>query len=469
VISAVVHGALLHACYRTDAVPGGLPDVVLIHADGQLVRSPELIKATGAWPWLGVVVSGEHLTSGFAALSGACALGWFYYGAARPGPAPRSPTGRPPGQRRSGARKLRITLQLALGGLGVYAFALLYAAFKVPDPWGIAVLLFVCAGFVLATIGGWFWLMHPDFDRPDGAATPGPDTGESALRTFRASARTRSALSRLVRAVAIALVVGLLIAFLGGAAILVADEKTNVGVVGVVMYLLSTQVVAVIAAVLALPLIVGWRHPATILLLRPFNRPDHSRPLRGLVRREVAGYGHVYSLADLSIKVRWYITIPVLLGQLGFMSFRLRRLRGASDVGRLVERQRHIRRRNVNWVVARSKVFAVRCVDEVWRQAVGELVRRSDAVLMDVTEVTDNMIWEIEVLIRQNRLEDCLFLALRGTEHHAAAAVSTLIRRSATVLAFDHVGRLVTPREFRSALAAVLFRTTMVDRHSGER
>jgi hypothetical protein len=150
------------------------------------------------------------------------------------------------------------------------------------------------------------------------------------------------------------------------------------------------------------------------------------------------------------------------------MSFRLGRLRDLTDVESLGRRVNQNYRRNLNWVVAYSKVFPVRCVDGVWRQSVTKLVFLCDAVLMDITDVTKNMIWEIETLAAARRIEDCIFLALLGTEHRAAANVSSLLRRPIEVFAFDQTGRLAAPREFRDRLADIVFRRT-ASRASTER
>jgi len=87
-----------------------------------------------------------------------------------------------------------------------------------------------------------------------------------------------------------------------------------------------------------------------------------------------------------------------MVGQLGLMSFRSRRVSGAAELQKLLTLVDHRFRRNLNWAVARSKVFAIRSTDDMWRPTVGELMKRVDAILIDVTEVTDGLCWELSAV-----------------------------------------------------------------------
>ena len=496
IVTATVDGRRLYACYRAAVpTPGGHSDVVVIDESGLQVSDPSVLKTAGAWPWRGVIVQGMHLVYGVVGLAAICLLGLLLYRAPLPGPPLQSGSARGTRRPRSWRRRARIAGRVTSTGFGIIAVGMLFEAVRVQDPWGMTTMAFLVAGFFLATVGAWFWLMHPDFDRPDrpividlgqrsrsGPRTVYPATGSrpatapfpsdshqavEVLRIFRAKAKTRAVASSILRgAVTFQTITIYLVLLLISPLLLLASRDARLtpltlffGVAfSLVLWAVVLQLLGIAAALLALPLILGWRDPARILLLRPFNRADHSRPLRALARREAAGYGHLYSLADSAIKVRWYVAVPVLLGQLGLMSFRLARLRHAADVAALGRRVKHVRRRNLNWVVAYSKVFAVRCVDEVWQQSVMELLSHSDAVLMDVTDVTDNMRWEIDALVAGGHVDDCLFLALRGREHEATATISLLLRRPVEVFAFDNAGRLAEPRAFRDQLASAIFR-----------
>ncbi|MFC5139067.1 hypothetical protein ACFPK1_12565 [Actinomycetospora rhizophila] len=405
------------------------------------------------------------------------------------------------------ARKIRIVFQASFVVTAVFVAVQLTTAAPLGDSWGLAIFGSALGALVLCSLGGSFWLTPADFDHPDRrpaaaprrrparltvgwqttarsrsrahhtvdrppphrtSAHPRPlpsSPVEDRISRWRAAAKPRLNLGRLLRLVATVLAV-----FLAATAMIGLGVGLGVRLDPLVrivllllflpwMYLWFFVFPGCVTAVLAAPLIIGWRAPARILVLRPFGRPDHSRPLRGLVRREVAGYGHTYTLADVAISVRWYIAIPVVLGQLAMLSFRQRRLRTPADLDDFVLTMTHRRRRNLNWAVARSKVFPVRCTDELWRVAVLRMIAASDVVLFDATHLSGNLIWEIDALRRLRRLQDCVFLSYHGDEARTAAALGCHGIR-VRLLGFDGAGRLVDPQGFRHALAAILARTT---------
>ena len=164
------------------------------------------------------------------------------------------------------------------------------------------------------------------------------------------------------------------------------------GVLYVILYLLPfTLLLPVIGPIVAL-----WQAPPRFLLLRPFNRALLSRPLKRLLRREVAPFGHVYTLSDADIKVRWYIRIPIVLGQLALFSFRLRRIRDRAQIPRFVRAVDRTWLRNINWCMAFGKVFPVASSDDAWRELVECLLQRCDAVIIDVSDLRQNVMWEID-------------------------------------------------------------------------
>ena len=63
------------------------------------------------------------------------------------------------------------------------------------------------------------------------------------------------------------------------------------------------------------PFVLGWHEPARFLLLRPFNRQKLTHPLVQFIKESVAGFGHVYTLADTTLRVPMYVRIPIVLGQ----------------------------------------------------------------------------------------------------------------------------------------------------------
>lgn len=172
------------------------------------------------------------------------------------------------------------------------------------------------------------------------------------------------------------------------------------------------------------PIIALWQAPPRFLFLRPFNRGLLSRPLKGVARRDVAPLGHIYTLSDADIRVPWYVRIPFLLGQLALFSFRIRTIHGAKQLERLDRAVDRTWLRNINWCLSFGKIFPVASSDAHWREVVDCLLRRSSAVIVDVSDLRENVTWEIErakSLGVETRIL-CLISSERTDESHAALA-----------------------------------------------
>jgi SpoVK/Ycf46/Vps4 family AAA+-type ATPase len=172
VVGGMVNGNPYYACYEVSA--GTILRGKVIGSDGAEVSSPAVIKAGGAWPWLGVVKSGSDLVLGGAGMAAILGFGWLYYRRARPAavPSPRwyqqsaavwSVTtllplvgwvalalwpGVPP------ARKVRVAMQAVLFYAGFMIFVLITLAAGVNDSWAYWVIAFLTAGFLWSLIGG---------------------------------------------------------------------------------------------------------------------------------------------------------------------------------------------------------------------------------------------------------------------------------------------------------------------------
>lgn len=141
-----------------------------------------------------------------------------------------------------------------------------------------------------------------------------------------------------------------------------------------------------------------WQDPARFLLLRPFGTPQITPSLRRYLQREVVPFGHCYTLADSAIHIPWYIRAPFFLGQLALFSFRTRKLRSPRDLQRLAREMNRRVMRNLNWLLSRNRLFAITCSDFAWQPCVKAVVERADVILMDVTVITPNMLWELNLL-----------------------------------------------------------------------
>ena len=159
-----------------------------------------------------------------------------------------------------------------------------------------------------------------------------------------------------------------------------------------IVYLLLPGVVGFLMAVVPAR---GWRDPSRVLVLRGFGRDDASRTLRRLLRDRVAPLGHVYTLADRDIRIPWYVRLPVIFTQLVFLHFRQQRVRDDRTLRKLVQSVEVRWARNINWFLSWSKTFPVRSSDDCWRDCVRELGRRADLVLIDISQPSENLAWEI--------------------------------------------------------------------------
>ncbi len=105
------------------------------------------------------------------------------------------------------------------------------------------------------------------------------------LRSFRAKAKTRATVSSLLRGAVIFVTILIYSTwFLIFPLILLASrEEAPLSPLDLFFFILFAlvawavylQLIGIAAALLAMPLILSWRDPARILLLRPFNRADH--------------------------------------------------------------------------------------------------------------------------------------------------------------------------------------------------
>jgi hypothetical protein len=107
--------------------------------------------------------------------------------------------------------------------------------------------------------------------------------------------------------------------------------------------------------------------------------------------------------------------------------------------------------RNINWCMSFEKMFAVASSDAHWRQVVVCLLKRSSAVIVDVSDLRDNVVWEIDqarVLGVEPRI---LYLASLEQADKLQAALGA----EACAFRLFHYGRngLADPERFRRTLA----------------
>lgn len=182
------------------------------------------------------------------------------------------------------------------------------------------------------------------------------------------------------------------------------------GIAAVLSYLALFFVPFFIALPIAASVGRRWKNPGRFLLLRPFNRRYATRPLRTIIRDEIAYFGHTYTLADESIKVPWYIRIPVFVGQSGFLQFRIRKIKNQKRLIRLEREMENRWSRNLNWSMSWGKVFAVATIDKFWKACVTQMIPVADAIFIDLSELRDNVLWEVEQCQRMGATDRIVFL-----------------------------------------------------------
>lgn len=181
-----------------------------------------------------------------------------------------------------------------------------------------------------------------------------------------------------------------------------------------------------IASIFALPVALAWRCPKRFLVLRRFDDRAASKELNRVLNRYLAPAGHVYTLADQDIRIPWYIRFPLIFTQLIFLHFRQRQVRSRDGLKSFLTSMEVSWARNVNWIVARSKTFAIRSSDAVWREVVEALTDRVDAVLVDISRRSDHLAWEIDRLRSGGRLPRTIFIARQAHESEAKAFLEDL-------------------------------------------
>lgn len=144
----------------------------------------------------------------------------------------------------------------------------------------------------------------------------------------------------------------------------------------------------------ALLFAIFWRRPCTVLLLRPFAQRRTAKRLRKLIRYQLSAVGHVYTLSDTHVRLRWLTWLP-WLGLLPFVTFR-HQVTSVSDLEILKRRINRKFVRTLTWFYARDKVFAITSDDRVWTDCVEALMLAADFIIIDLTGFHDSVSWELD-------------------------------------------------------------------------
>jgi hypothetical protein len=190
-------------------------------------------------------------------------------------------------------------------------------------------------------------------------------------------------------------------------------ETTPLWVYPVIVYVAYFILPVLIFLPILLPLALTWKNPRRIVVFRRFNTPLEAKRLRRIAARHLGRVGHVFTLADSQIHRSLFVRIPPLLGQLSFLHFRPRRVHDNRGLARLERLLDQYWRLNINWLVSYRKIFPTATSDEYWRRSVGVLLEKAELVVMDISNFSASMEWEIAECHRRELLSRTILLVSR--------------------------------------------------------
>lgn len=206
----------------------------------------------------------------------------------------------------------------------------------------------------------------------------------------------------------------------------------------------------------------SFRTPMRILFLRPFMFSDSRRRTRRFAKHYLRYWGHTYTMSDTEIKQRWAIfeslqtltpiLLAILIGRelfsdvipktheggkfvfdiLGLLLFDLIstgwlylffrpsfNIRCDADVSRFKDFMGRKRARNIAWALSWDKLFKITCTPQTWKYTVQQLINSSQLVIVDLSRVGENMMWELEELRFYNAINKVVFMAHEESAHSA--------------------------------------------------
>jgi hypothetical protein len=203
---------------------------------------------------------------------------------------------------------------------------------------------------------------------------------------------------------------------------------------------------------------IKWRNPAKFMLLRAFNDRVLAKPLKRLIRNEIGYIGHTYTLADIEIKTPWYVKLPILIGQLGYLNFRFRVVKKQEHVDRMIKVVQNRWLRNLNWSMSRNNIFPIRTIDEFWKECVINLLPSMDAIFVDLSEIRSNLLWEAQQCTQLGVGEKIIFLVREDAKEEILNFISQFSSDNdfkKKVLKYTISGK-VNKNDFKSMISSLL-------------
>jgi hypothetical protein len=235
-----------------------------------------------------------------------------------------------------------------------------------------------------------------------------------------------------------------------------------------------------IAQYLGVFVMLDWRHPDRILLLRPFGQRRVSRALKRFNRRYLAYRGFTFTLADKHLRnslIAYLVeNIPTDFGSLATVIYRplFRRLQRWVSVRRprdlsILRLRLRSRWRLTNfwcsWLGLRDRINKFRSRDELWKDCIDILLDDCQVIVLDMSHAGEGTLWEIQELFRRGYGYKTVIIVRDDDEEErtarialeSALALNGMPWQSLTLYRYrSDNGRLVSPKRFEEAYTSAI-------------
>lgn len=242
------------------------------------------------------------------------------------------------------------------------------------------------------------------------------------------------------------------------------------------------------------------RAPLRILLLRPFMFPDSRSRIRRFAKHYLRYLGHTYTVSDTEVKQRWalleslqsllpilllisvgrsilsnivpdthdsivfvidvieILMIDILLTGWVYLLFRSSfDIRCDAEVSRFKDFMSRKRARNIAWALSWDKLFKVTCTAQTWKYTVQQLINSSQLIIVDLSRVGENMIWELGELQFYNAVGKVVAIAHEKSAYRARSFLTSggLVGFNGEVFVYKDSGLAASHEQLMARLTTV--------------
>lgn len=195
-----------------------------------------------------------------------------------------------------------------------------------------------------------------------------------------------------------------------------------------------------------------WKHPARIVVLRPFGM-RYGNPLRRLLKRCLRYYGHVYTLSDETISTnRVFLLLEVLPYKLASLCRYRHEVTSDHHYAILHASLSERIARNLNWSFSADKIFKIHTSNAWWQHVVRVLINAADLVMVDLSGNKPGVQWELSELAHYRGMERAVFVA--------SAELDTRLEKASMlnvhIFTYDNGGRLKDEKSFEDAILSIM-------------